>query len=817
MSVSESLPIRYSRRHPKIAGTVFLSLVVALILTWAGLTALSAARSARVEVRGMIDDASVLTVEQLLFPSTYEDLAERASDAHQAAARTRSRLGLFRPFVFIPVAGGRMREVLDTAEVAEQLSGALTTVFTAYAEAVRAYRVDDGTLVDVLTESTEQLHEAQRELDAAVELADRPLVLSDREIAQVRVAIGVLRSLTLVAISEPSAVADGLALARAALDVRDLAADPAQALADIEPAQALIATVEVLAADLATKLGEIVKGDDIPQELQLALDGVAMVDSLADGASALFGLADAVELVLFSEEFGVAVGQSLLAASDSFADADGMLTALEDSFATGLGDTLADAGAIEIGSTGVLAPARRLISDAASATTALRSLLGYDREKRYLVVLQNQNEVRATGGFIGATVEVPVSSGVLGELVFDDSTLIDAPPLVNNPPAPEPLFWYLWMGRLLFRDANWNPDFPTSASTLANLYEETRPVEFDGVFSGTKLLALDIVDVLGTVRVPGVDGPLDRAAAARYVEGELTYRCRSDHVSQRGKRCFDEDLLSALMDGLRLDLSASSRAEFIEVIRQHLRGKDVQVFMHDAEIQELILRSGWGGKVPSPAQDLLMVIDSSFPGHMTASIARTWDYRMRLVPGGTSEGSLLLRFENGRAADGAVCRQADPNGGGCYWNYVRVFLSPKAMNVQVPSAPLHEGSEKLTWGHRDLETTSVITHAAAGLAGLVEVGAYVVVEPESTLTLPVRYDLSSSVLRELGGNQFEYRLQLVKQSGIANDRIRVRFELPLGAKVVASSPEGFAVLADDVRWEGGLTEDTQVVLRFRVN
>ena len=98
-----------------------------------------------------------------------------------------------------------------------------------------------------------------------------------------------------------------------------------------------------------------------------------------------------------------------------------------------------------------------------------------------------------------------------------------------------------------------------------------------------------------------------------------------------------------------------------------------------------------------------------------------------------------------------------------------------------------------------------------------EVGAYVVVEPGSTLTLPVRYDLSPSVLRELGAGRFEYRLQLVQQSGIGSDRVIVRFDLPLGAKVIATSPNGFTALADEVRWEGRLTEDTEIVLRFGVN
>ena len=111
-------------------------------------------------------------------------------------------------------------------------------------------------------------------------------------------------------------------------------------------------------------------------------------------------------------------------------------------------------------------------------------------------------------------------------------------------------------------------------------------------------------------------------------------------------------------------------------------------------------------------------------------------------------------------------------------------------SVQGPSAPLHEGSEKLIWGHRDLESAVVFRHGSGALTDMVEVGSYVVVEPQTVLTLPVDYQLGPDVIRRVGDRRFEYRLRVVKQSGIDNDTVLVRALLPEDARVVASSPQG---------------------------
>lgn len=252
------------------------------------------------------------------------------------------------------------------------------------------------------------------------------------------------------------------------------------------------------------------------------------------------------------------------------------------------------------------------------------------------------------------------------------------------------------------------------------------------------------------------------------------------------------------------------------MLADHLDRKSVLIYLRDQKAQEIVASNGWAGEIGTPSQDFLMVVDSSLPGHTTASVARSWQYRVDLVPGGVSQADLRIRYENSRLEASPDCRQAAEGGGGCYWNYVRVLLPPSASRVQPPQAALHEGSEKLIWGYRDIDSARTITHAGAGLTNLVEVGGFVVVEPSQVVTLPIEYELNSSIVRAVGGSRYEYRLELLKQPGVDRDTVDIDVQLPIGAHVVALSPEGFQPTERGASWSGALMRDTELVVVFEL-
>ena len=77
-------------------------------------------------------------------------------------------------------------------------------------------------------------------------------------------------------------------------------------------------------------------------------------------------------------------------------------------------------------------------------------------------------------GTVGGCVRMNAGTreGELKDIHYLESTDVDHLPYEENPAPPEGIFWYLWMGRLLFRDSNWNPHFPDAALQVTELYHE---------------------------------------------------------------------------------------------------------------------------------------------------------------------------------------------------------------------------------------------------------------------------------------------------------------------------------------------------------
>jgi len=138
----------------------------------------------------------------------------------------------------------------------------------------------------------------------------------------------------------------------------------------------------------------------------------------------------------------------------------------------------------------------------------LPGILGWQEPRRYLVLTQNPAELRPTGGFIGSYGLVSFDKGKITERTFQDVYLLDNPvdyPYVEPPPALAQhilrpgLTWSL-------RDANWSPDFPTSAQDALRLYvNKSEDTTVDGVVGVTTNTIDELLRITGPITVPDYD------------------------------------------------------------------------------------------------------------------------------------------------------------------------------------------------------------------------------------------------------------------------------------------------------------------------
>lgn len=136
------------------------------------------------------------------------------------------------------------------------------------------------------------------------------------------------------------------------------------------------------------------------------------------------------------------------------------------------------------------------VDEARPLIKVLPSLLGESKEKKYLVIFQNANELRPTGGFITAYAVFRVNKGKIEVEKSEDIYNLDNT-IRNKPKAPDAIVKYLPNVPVLnLRDTNLSPDFIESMKLFNSIYEKsTAKVSVDGI------IALDSSVLVSTIKI----------------------------------------------------------------------------------------------------------------------------------------------------------------------------------------------------------------------------------------------------------------------------------------------------------------------------
>lgn len=131
----------------------------------------------------------------------------------------------------------------------------------------------------------------------------------------------------------------------------------------------------------------------------------------------------------------------------------------------------------------------------------LPQLLGQPEEKRYLVLFQNDKELRPTGGFMTAYAIFKVQQGKFIVEKSDDIYELDDQIRVKTPPPPEILTYHKGVYYFNLRDSNLSPDFVQSMKQFETLYPNKW--DFDGIVAVDTHVLVESIKILGTFVVKG--------------------------------------------------------------------------------------------------------------------------------------------------------------------------------------------------------------------------------------------------------------------------------------------------------------------------
>jgi len=133
----------------------------------------------------------------------------------------------------------------------------------------------------------------------------------------------------------------------------------------------------------------------------------------------------------------------------------------------------------------------------------LPELLGEPKEKKYLILFQNDKELRPTGGFLTAYSIFRLDSGVVH--VDNSSDIYNLDDTISGKQAaPEVIQKYLEVRSLNLRDSNLSPDFKVSMEEFTKLYNRAPgKVEVDGIIAVDTQALVAAMNILGDIQAAG--------------------------------------------------------------------------------------------------------------------------------------------------------------------------------------------------------------------------------------------------------------------------------------------------------------------------
>ncbi|NCS97851.1 MAG: DUF4012 domain-containing protein [Candidatus Pacebacteria bacterium] len=387
---------------------------------------------------------------------------------------------------------------------------------------------------------------------------------------------------------------------------------------------------------------------------------------------------------------------------------------------------------------------------------------------RFLILFQNSDELRATGGFTGSYAVITLIDGVIQPISIADIYDADGQ-FTGEIPAPSGVKEYLSSDRgLRLPDANWAPNFPTSAKQILQFFALGDQNTFDGVVAITDSYFEDLLTVLGPIWLPDYQ--------LTVTPENLTSVLRSNREDFFAGSIQKKHLLGQFQNQVLIaatDPDVDPTA-ILALTIQNMQAKNIQAYSSLEPLQEIFSALEIDGKMfTQEATSSLAFVESNVGinkanKHIARAIslqnsgstltARYFIENTNEPPGKTQLQNLVDMPEKVRTASDEAQHLA-------YVNYQRVVYpsSWKISNIDIPGS----GTPQLHSNNQSLSPSIEVT----------ETGFLVVVPEKNSTIVTITFDTRTPLTNST--------LELYKQPG--TEPVPVWIE-PLGTTPFSTKP-----------------------------
>lgn len=283
---------------------------------------------------------------------------------------------------------------------------------------------------------------------------------------------------------------------------------------------------------------------------------------------------------------------------------------------------------------------------------------GRGERKKYLVLFQNDNELRPTGGFLTAYSIIYIEDGKVTPEKSDDIYELDKK-FTRNIPIPPKLGRYLITERYYnLRDMNISPDFKSSMDEFMEHYKTVRgePQDIDGIIAVDTHFLTDLLTVLGPVEVPGY-GTFSAENDPRCDCPQVVYAL-SEIITRPTPYLRDDrkGILGPMMRAILTKAYGAPKQQWPALFQKGLddiASRHMQMYFLDEKSQTAAEAINAGGRMIVPEKtDFLAIVNANLGG-AKSNLFVNYDVKQEVSApeNGRITKSVEVTYRNNRKAD----------------------------------------------------------------------------------------------------------------------------------------------------------------------
>ena len=395
------------------------------------------------------------------------------------------------------------------------------------------------------------------------------------------------------------------------------------------------------------------------------------------------------------------------------------------------------------------------ISDAKPLIKILPTLLGEPDEKKYLVLFQNDKELRPTGGFLTAYSIFRLEHGIIHVDRSSDIYELDAT-VPNKPTAPRPILQYLPKVSILnLRDTNLSPDFVTSMDSFNKMYKTAGGyTQVDGIIAVDTQALVAAMNILGDMQVDGATYSTKtdpRCNCPQVIYALEEYADQPLQIVKQNRKGIIGDLMYAIMNKAFSSSPKIYWGPLFQTMLTQTSQKHILFYSYNKDAQSGLEALNASGRILPFDGDYLHINEANFGGaksNMFVTEAVTQNYEPK--GDGSISKTVTINYKNPyppsdcNLEHGNLCLNA------VLRDWIRIYV-PK-------------GSQLVTSQGSEVKLTSYEEAGKTVFEGFLTVRPEGVTKFTITYTLPFKLAANSSlpalIQKQPGTGDFDYVIQV---------------------------------------------------------